>query len=101
MTTEQPYPDMTDRDVLETILQYALQVMETNKPMGDDLWNIHKYLEKRLTEAGPQMESPTVEEIEKVRENPPTHKEEIEGNIPEENPAKIVIHTESVTINNY
>lgn len=67
MTEEQPYPDMTDQDVLELILHYALTVMETDKQMGDDLWNIHKYLEKRLSERGDEIQSSE----EEVEEDPP------------------------------
>jgi hypothetical protein len=89
MTEEQPYPDMTDQDILETILHYALTVMETNKQMGDDLWNIHKYLERRLSERGDEIQSSG---------------EEVEENPPGDNQAKVinVFHNvDNVTINNY
>lgn len=45
---EQPYPDMTDRDVLEKLLPIAQDLIETDRAKGDILYEVFKYLETRL-----------------------------------------------------
>ena len=45
---EKPYPDMTDRDVLERLLPIAQDLIETDRAKGDTPYEIFKYLETRL-----------------------------------------------------
>lgn len=46
--SEQPYPDMTDRDALEKLLPIAQDLIETDRAKGDILYEIFKYLELRF-----------------------------------------------------
>jgi len=57
METEAPYPDMTDAAVLEKLLPIALALIDCRdlpvqrlNSWGNILWDIHKYLEKRLVD---------------------------------------------------
>jgi len=56
MTEEKPYPEMTDQDVLERLLPIALDLLETDRKHGQSLWEIYKYLERRLDKKAPENE---------------------------------------------
>ena len=45
---DEPYPDMTDEDVLEKLLSMALSLLQSDRHHGEQLWEIFRYLEKRL-----------------------------------------------------
>ena len=67
MLDEKPYPDMTDRGALEKLLEIAMSLLEFNKDdkcykWGNTLYDIHKYLEDRLTD-NQEIEAKNIESV--------------------------------------
>ncbi len=99
---EKPYPDMTDRDVLERLLPIVQESIETDRVKGDTLYEIFKYLEERLEKV--DGDPAGAREVEKKGQLQDPEIQEIVKEVMDRHGGTITIftncHIESVTIEN-